>query len=140
MESRVPLGTHSCTGYKVRHVLFDPTHVFSRLIYTSILTVVPAHIPPDLMIPPRRLATLLNQALERQRDASFYYAQPSTSTSLLSDVKADRSQFPLVQSARLQHHEDEVWNIAWSHSGEYLASVGKDKLVIIWKIGVSVGL
>lgn len=89
------------------------------------------------MIPPRRLSTLLNQALDHQHNSSFYYVEPTTSASLLSDVKTDRSQFPLVMSARLQHHEDEVWNIGWSHSGEFLASVGKDKLVIIWRIGVS---
>lgn len=89
------------------------------------------------MIPPRRLSTLFNQALSHQRDASFYYVQPSTSSTLLSDVKTDRSQFPLVMSARLQHHEDEVWNVAWSHSGEFLVSVGKDKLVVVWRIGVS---
>ncbi|KAL7414801.1 hypothetical protein BDY24DRAFT_18376 [Mrakia frigida] len=101
----------------------------------NLLNQIQAHIPPNLMIPPRRLSTLFHQALSHQRDASFYYVQPSTSSTLLSDVKTDRSQFPLVMSARLQHHEDEVWNVAWSHSGEFLVSVGKDKLVVVWRIG-----
>ena len=46
--------------------------------------------------------------------------------------------FPRITTTILDAHEDEVWNIKWSHDGAYLASAGKDKSVIIWRRGVSV--
>jgi WD40 repeat protein len=38
----------------------------------------------------------------------------------------------------LSGHDDEVWNIQWSHSGTFLASASKDKTVRIWRFQVSV--
>jgi len=38
----------------------------------------------------------------------------------------------------LQVHTDEVWNVAWSHDGLYLASASKDKSAIIWRTGVRI--
>jgi WD40 repeat protein len=36
----------------------------------------------------------------------------------------------------LQAHTDEVWNLEWSHSGEYIASASKDKSAVIWRLGL----
>ena len=30
-------------------------------------------------------------------------------------------------------HTDEIWDIEWSHDGQYLASAGRDKTLIIWE-------
>lgn len=52
------------------------------------------------------------------------------------DHQCDKEAFPRVTTTILQMHEDEVWNIEWSHSGRYLASASKDKTAVIWKVGV----
>jgi len=49
----------------------------------------------------------------------------------------DSLYFPNTTTTILEVHTDEVWNIEWSHNGEYLASAGKDKSAIIWRVGVS---
>lgn len=95
-------------------------------------------IPADLMVRPRRLATLFSQALQHQQRSSLYYLHPSShSESLLSDCSDDRLQFPLTVAARLEEHSDEVWSIAWSPSGALLASAGLDRKICIWRIEVS---
>jgi WD40 repeat protein len=48
------------------------------------------------------------------------------------------SDFPRVTTIILQVHTDEVWNIAWSHDGLYLASASGDKSAIIWRTGVRI--
>lgn len=57
--------------------------------------------------------------------------------SLYQDHHCDSSCFPNITTTILEVHTDEVWNIEWSHNGEYLASAGKDKSAIIWSVGVS---
>ncbi|EGN95548.1 hypothetical protein SERLA73DRAFT_186621 [Serpula lacrymans var. lacrymans S7.3] len=51
------------------------------------------------------------------------------------DLQYDKNTLPRVTTSILQVHTDEVWSIAWSHTGEYLASASKDKTAIIWRIG-----
>ncbi|KAF8167429.1 WD40-repeat-containing domain protein [Crassisporium funariophilum] len=36
----------------------------------------------------------------------------------------------------LKAHTDEVWTLAWSHSGAYLASASRDKTAIVWHLAV----
>jgi WD40 repeat protein len=36
--------------------------------------------------------------------------------------------------AVLKRHKDEVWNIKFSQSGNKLASVGKDNMILLWSI------
>lgn len=64
---------------------------------------------------------------------------PSTpAMSLYSDHYCEASMFPRLTTTILEVHTDEVWNVEWSHDGRLLASGGKDKLAIIWVVGVSV--
>ena len=35
----------------------------------------------------------------------------------------------------LQEHSDEVWFLAYSHDGKYLATASKDATAIIWNVG-----
>jgi WD40 repeat protein len=49
-----------------------------------------------------------------------------------------QSAFPGITTTVLGVHTDEVWNIEWSHDGQYLATASRDKTVIIWRqVGVS---
>ena len=91
------------------------------------------------MIPQRRFATLLDQAREYQQERCLYHNAPTNARtfSLYADHLCDADAFPQVTTAILQGHDDEVWNLQWSHSGSYLATAGKDKSAIIWRIGVS---
>ena len=98
------------------------------------------YIPSSVMIPQRRFSTLLHQARLYQRQRCVYHNLPmnSSSFSLYSDHRCNKSDFPRITSTILEVHKDEVWNIKWSHDGAYLASASKDKSAIIWRRGVSV--
>jgi WD40 repeat protein len=90
------------------------------------------------MIPQRRFLTLLEQSRLWQQQRCPYHNSPpdSMSFSLYRYHHCDSSCFPNTTTTILEIHTDEVWNIEWSHSGEYLASAGKDKSAIIWRVGV----
>lgn len=47
------------------------------------------------------------------------------------------SDLPALTTAVLEAHNDEVWNIEWSHDGASLASASKDRSAIIWRRAVS---
>lgn len=100
-----------------------------------LLVHLQSFISPTIMLPQRRLATLLSQAQAHQQR---HYAFPTTSSepfSLLLDAEARATEtFPAYSFAVLREHTDEVWRLAWSHSGEFLATAGKDKTVIIWSV------
>ncbi|TFK54698.1 WD40 repeat-like protein [Heliocybe sulcata] len=102
------------------------------------------YIPSSLMIPPRRLATLLSQALLFQQSACLYHNVPLSLTSpnsrshfsLYTDHHCDRERhFPRVTTAILEGHLDEVWAVEWSHDGTRLATAGSDRTALIWRIG-----
>lgn len=96
------------------------------------------YIPPSTMIPQRRLSSLLRQAHNYQRAKCLYANSSSNSSqlSLFADRPCDKTIFPRLTTAILEVHNDEVWNIEFSHDGKFLASASKDKTVIIWRIGV----
>ncbi|CDO76439.1 hypothetical protein BN946_scf184781.g16 [Trametes cinnabarina] len=88
------------------------------------------------MIPQRRFATLLDQARAYQQSRCLYHNAPlrNQAYSLYTDHVCDRDAFPRVTTAVLSVHEDEVWNLEWSHNGRYLATASKDKTAIIWRV------
>lgn len=104
---------------------------------TRLLNNLQKYIPSAVMIPQRRFLTLLEQSRLWQQQRCPYHNSPpdSMSFSLYRDHLCDSSCFPNTTTTILEVHADEVWNIEWSHSGEYLASAGKDKSAIIWKVG-----
>ncbi|KAG8934591.1 hypothetical protein FRC02_009671 [Tulasnella sp. 418] len=120
----------------------DPNDLLSRAKWDGakgtsrqrLLVDLQAFIPHNAMVPPRRLNTLLEQARNYQKAACTYH-DPRAPFSFLSDHECSRAQFPTVTTHLLMGHSDEVWNIAWSHDGRYLASASKDKSAIIWSIG-----
>ena len=88
------------------------------------------------MIPPRRFDVLLEQAREFQRHSCVYH-NTSAPFSLYTDHACGRESFPGVTTLILAEHEDEVWDLQWSHNGCYLATASSDQTAIIWRIGVS---
>ena len=94
------------------------------------------HIGPNVMIPQRRLETLLEQAKSMQRINCIYHAS-DTPISLLADCACDPAAFPSVTTHILTEHTDEIWRLEFSHDGEWLATAGRDKTAIIWNVKVS---
>lgn len=88
------------------------------------------------MIPSARLLTLINQAYEWQRRGCLYHNGYEGNFSLFADHACDKNLFPSMTTHVLEGHADEVWHLAFSHSGRYLATVSKDMTCIIWDMTV----
>lgn len=103
---------------------------------TGLMTILPEFLPTGVIMPPRRLATLFDQARKYQEYHCPYHSGTPADT-LLSDHRCQREVFPTIATHVLAEHTDEVWTIQWSRDGRYLASAGKDTNIIIWKVEVS---
>ncbi|XDV41268.1 hypothetical protein PO909_010160, partial [Leuciscus waleckii] len=115
-----------------------------------LLDKLQAYLPPSVMLPPRRLQTLLRQAVEMQRDRCLYHNTKLDSSldsvSLLLDhvctrqrfqhlrVCVCRKQFPCYTQQILTEHCNEVWFCKFSNDGTKLATGSKDTTVIIWQV------
>jgi len=94
-------------------------------------------LPPTIMLPPRRLTTLLSQAASHQRDHCLYHNRPAEEgppDSFAMDHSCSRAMFPCQTTQVLHDHCDEVWFCKWSPNGRLLASGSKDYTVIIWEL------
>jgi len=92
------------------------------------------------MLPQRRLATLLGQAQAYQQRHHALTPSPTEPFSLLVDADPNSvAAFPTHTTHVLQEHTDEVWRVQWSHDGEWLATAGKDRTAMIWKVKVRRG-
>ncbi|TRY88478.1 hypothetical protein DNTS_005159, partial [Danionella cerebrum] len=90
-----------------------------------LLDKLQTYLPPSVMLPPRRLQTLLRQAVELQRDRCLYH-----------NTKLDTSldSFPCYTQQILTEHCNEVWFCKFSNDGTKLATGSKDTTVIIWQV------
>ncbi|XP_049901756.1 WD repeat-containing protein 26 isoform X4 [Epinephelus moara] len=97
-----------------------------------------AYLPPSVMLPPRRLQTLLKQAVELQRERCLYHNTKLDSgldsVSLLLDHACSRKQFPCYTQQILTEHCNEVWFCKFSNNGTKLATGSKDTTVIVWHV------
>jgi WD40 repeat protein len=91
------------------------------------------HISPKIMVPQRRLATLLDQARQHQQLTCLFH-DDNEPISLYTDHVCVSGTFPSVTTHVLMDHKDEVWRIEWSPDGNLLASASKDKTVVIWQL------
>lgn len=93
-------------------------------------------IPPLLMLPSKRLATLISQAVELQKDRCILHN--SLSDSDYVDLKYDHickaDKFPLHSCQELNNHRTEVWFCKFSNDGLKLATGGLGGRVIIWDL------
>src|SRR5579859_3268234 len=93
------------------------------------------------MVPGRRLVTLLQQAKDYQIHKCLFHLRFSDGPhSLLIDHTCDSNAFPSATIKVLSGHQDEVWDIKFSHDGTKLASSSKDSCVIIWDTEVWISL
>ncbi|KAI8805922.1 WD40-repeat-containing domain protein [Cladochytrium replicatum] len=99
-----------------------------------VLLDIQKYIPSSLMIPARRLETLLGQAIRLQETMCAYHTPDDEHISLYSDHACDHTPFPFEATHIFDEHSDEVWFIAFSHDGSHLASSSKDDLAIIWSV------
>uniref|UniRef100_A0A8C5HU09 WD repeat-containing protein 26 n=1 Tax=Gouania willdenowi TaxID=441366 RepID=A0A8C5HU09_GOUWI len=103
-----------------------------------LLDKLQTYLPPSVMLPPRRLHTLLRQAVELQRDRCLYHNTKLDnnldSVSLLLDHVCSRKQFPCYTQQILTEHCNEVWFCKFSNDGTKLATGSKDTTVIIWQV------
>ncbi|KAI9341260.1 WD40-repeat-containing domain protein [Zopfochytrium polystomum] len=100
----------------------------SRLL---LLMELQNYISTSIMIPERRLETLIEQALDLQRMNCLYHNQ-NGDVSLFADHTCSRAQFPCKTRHVLDQHKDEVWFVAFSPDGRFLASASKDGTGIVW--------
>lgn len=101
----------------------------------KLLESLQQHISASVMIPQRRLETLLEQAKEQQRASCRYHtSDPNTPFSLFADHMCDRNVFPTINTHILDGHSDEVWRIAFSNAGDLLASASQDGTLMIWNV------
>ncbi|GHJ90213.1 hypothetical protein NliqN6_6615 [Naganishia liquefaciens] len=91
-------------------------------------------MPSGIIVPPKRLATLFDQARKYQQlECSYHNNEPAMT--LLSNHSCKRGSFPTVTTHVLTEHTDEVWVLEWSHDGRFLATGGRDGQVVIWEVG-----
>uniref|UniRef100_A0A8B9KCT9 WD repeat-containing protein 26 n=1 Tax=Astyanax mexicanus TaxID=7994 RepID=A0A8B9KCT9_ASTMX len=105
---------------------------------SRLLDKLQTYLPPSVMLPPRRLHTLLRQAVELQRDRCLYHNtkldNSLDSVSLLLDHVCSRKQFPCYTQQILTEHCNEVWFCKFSNDGTRLATGSKDTTVIVWQV------
>ncbi|XP_041962888.1 WD repeat-containing protein 26 isoform X2 [Alosa alosa] len=105
---------------------------------TKLLDKLQTYLPPSVMLPPRRLQTLLRQAVELQRERCLYHNTKLDSSlgsvSLLLDHVCSRKQFPCYTQQILTEHCNEVWFCKFSNDGTKLATGSKDTTVIVWQV------
>ncbi|KIW07434.1 uncharacterized protein PV09_02274 [Verruconis gallopava] len=98
-----------------------------------LLTELSKSISPSTMIPEHRLAVLLHETKQGWIQNCLYH-NTVESPSLYLDHLCDRSNFPSTCVRTLADHEDEVWCLAFSNNGKYLATASKDKYVYIYDV------
>ncbi|WFD06075.1 hypothetical protein MVES1_001415 [Malassezia vespertilionis] len=132
--SSLVLHTHPEDLY--RRASWDGSRGHSR---QRLLDKIQRMISPSAMLPSQRLVHLLEQATMHQRLEDLYYVTGVNAEhdrpSLLRDHERDTSHFPRHNMYTLQGHTDEVWILRFSHNGKWLATGGKDRVVIVWDIG-----
>ncbi|KAI0381849.1 WD domain-containing protein [Hypomontagnella monticulosa] len=109
---------------------WDGAYGKSRQILLSQLSKC---ISPSVMLPEHRLAILLQQIKVNQIGGCLWHSN-AASPSLYADHVCDRRKFPTETVIELDEHEDQVWQVAFSHDGTKLASCGRAKQVIIWDV------
>lgn len=100
----------------------------------ALLTICEEMVSPEARVPPRRLESLITQGLEQQVERCDHHAGGGTDVgvTLYEDHSCPRETLPCHTKLVLQGHTDEVWFVAFSHSGRYLASASRDKTVMVW--------
>lgn len=100
-----------------------------------LLVELQRYISPSVMLPQRRLSTLIEQAKTLQRSQCVFHST-NAPLSLLADCYCDPAAFPSATTHILKDHTDEIWRLEFSHDGKWLATAGRDQTAIIWNVQV----
>jgi WD40 repeat protein len=100
-----------------------------RLLLSELLRA----ISPAIMIPEHRLANIFDQVKKQWTDGCLHH-NTTESPSLYIDHSCDRGDFPCFADVSFNEHEGEVWYVAFSNAGKFLATAGSDKFVHIYEI------
>ncbi|CAB3367499.1 Hypothetical predicted protein [Cloeon dipterum] len=105
---------------------------------TILMEKLQHYLPPTIMLPPKRLYSLLCQAVELQKTRCPYHNSQCEDglidVSLLVDHLCSKDEFPCETVQVLNDHCDEVWFCRFSPDGLKLATGSKDNTVIIWDV------
>lgn len=101
----------------------------------ALLSSLQAMVPPSVMLPEQRLEHLLQVAISRARPgaASSGAADP-VRVGLFQDETTEPEAPPTCPGPVLQVHRDQVWLVAFSNTGAYLASSSRDAIVVVWSM------
>ncbi|XP_023320596.1 WD repeat-containing protein 26-like [Eurytemora carolleeae] len=115
----------------------ESDHLPKILDREEVMEKLQSFLPPSVMLPPRRLQTLLSQAVAHQKEHCIYHNRlgDNEPPKVLSvDHQCSKETFPSETLQVLSEHGDEVWFCKWSPNGKLLATGSKDCTVIIWKL------
>jgi WD repeat-containing protein 26 len=98
----------------------------------GVLQKLQKYLPPSELLQENRLEVLLDQAVQAQMREARYPYTVQDRVSLFEDLEHCPTRVPRKALFRLDGHADEVWSVAFSHNGQFLASASKDKSLIIW--------
>ncbi|XP_058124835.1 WD repeat-containing protein 26 homolog [Anopheles ziemanni] len=105
---------------------------------TRLMDRLQSYLPATVMLPPRRLRSLLAQAVEMQNERcqchDMAWSTSIENVSLLVDHNCSSDGFPLQALQVLNDHSDEVWFCKFSPDGLRLATGSKDNSVIVWEV------
>ncbi|XP_058055039.1 WD repeat-containing protein 26 homolog [Anopheles bellator] len=105
---------------------------------TRLMDRLQSYLPATVMLPPRRLRSLLAQAVEMQNERcqchDMAWSTSLENVSLLVDHNCGADGFPLQALQVLNDHSDEVWFCKFSPDGLRLATGSKDNTVIVWEV------
>ncbi|KAG4072264.1 hypothetical protein HA402_004196 [Bradysia odoriphaga] len=105
---------------------------------TRLMDRLQTYLPATVMLPPRRLRTLLKQAVELQAEKcpchDMAWETHIDNVCLLTDHNCSQDGFPLQSLQILTEHCDEVWYCKFSPDGLKLATGSKDTTVHIYDV------
>ena len=85
------------------------------------------------MVPEHRLANLFDQCKDKWINNCRYH-NTRQSPSLFHDHTCDQINLPTNKLETLHFHDNEVWYLAFSNNGRYLATASSDRSVIIYDV------
>lgn len=100
-----------------------------------LLSQIDSLLLPSMSVPRGRLHDLLGSSVSSHAEQCLFHNPPTAGdSSLMRRSECSVESLPHRCAFVLAAHEDEVWRVAFSRDGGYLATVCKDGTVGIWSI------